>query len=76
VLVGVAKQSVFKQASLYGQDKACFQSWKFCWKTKNNVKVCILEEDLGYQVGAAGSEHCSVTASGYDGDQAAGCVTD
>jgi len=55
VLVGVTKQSMFKHAALYGRDKAYFQSWEFCWKTKDKVKVYILEEDLGYQVGAAGS---------------------
>jgi hypothetical protein len=67
---------MFQQACLYGRDKAYFQSCEFCWNAKNKVKGYIPERNLGYQVGATGSGYCPLTASGYDGDDAAGCVTD
>jgi hypothetical protein len=51
VLAGVTKQSMFKQACLYGRGKAYFQSWEFSWKTKNKVKVYIAEEEFNLSSG-------------------------
>jgi hypothetical protein len=68
---------MFKKACLYARDKACyFQSWEFCLYTKNRVKGTFSKSKLGYQVDADGSGYSSVTACGYDGDDAADLVTD
>ena len=56
--------------------KPIFRIGNSAGRQRTMWKSTFPKRNLGYQVGAAGSGYCPVTASSYDGDHAAGCVTD